>query len=189
MKILTGQLKGRNFYMPAHIRPTQNITRKAIFDIIGHNMNGKNFLDLFSGSGAVGLEAYSSGAQRVVMVEKDSKCFHVIEQNCLQLNIPDLGPDGRECRPFCMDVFAAIKSFSLKKERFDVVFLDPPYDQGLGKKALKTLEAYDILHPNSVIIVECGKREGLPYAEHDFEIMTERKYGKSYLVIFKKRDS
>jgi len=174
--------------MPAHIRPTQNIARKAIFDIIGHDMGGKNFLDLFSGSGAVGLEAFSCGAKRVMMIEKDSKCFQVIEQNCHLLDIPLLGSDDRECRPFCMDVFAAIKAFSLKKERFDLVFLDPPYDQGLGKKTLKTLGAYDILHPNSLIIAECGKREGLPYAEHDFQIMTQRKYGKSYLVIFKMCD-
>ena len=184
MKILTGTLKGRNFYMPAHIRPTQNMTRKAVFDIIGHDMSGMDFLDLFSGSGAVGLEAFSCGARTVMMVEKDSKSVEIIEQNRKQLGIPGDDGDSRVCRCLQMDAFAAIKVFSRQNRCFDVVFLDPPYNEGLGKKALKTLGAYDILHPNSLIIVECGKREGLPYAEHDFKVMTERKYGKSCLIVY-----
>lgn len=185
MKILMGDLKGRNFYMPAHIRSTQNMVRKAIFDIIGHDMTGMNFLDLFAGSGSMGFDAFSCGAQTVTLVERDFKCAEVIEKNMEILGLNKRTDDGRMCQFFQSDVFAAIKSFSRQKKRFDVVFLDPPYDEGLGRKTLKTLGAYDILHPNSLIIAEYGKREGLPYAEHDFEVMTERKYGKSYLVIFK----
>ena len=189
MKILTGDLRGRNFFMPADIRPTQNMVRKAIFDIIGHDMTGMHFLDLFAGSGAVGLEAFSSGAQTVTIVEKDAKCAQTIERNLEFLGIKSIGEEGRMCQFIQGDVFAVIKSFSQRKRRFDVVFLDPPYDEGLAKKTLKTLSAYDILHPNSLVIAECGKREGLPYVEHEFEIMTERKYGKSCLIIYKIKPS
>lgn len=172
--------------MPAGIRPTQNMVRKAIFDIIGHDMAGLNILDLFAGSGSVGLEAFSCGAQCVTMVERDAKCARVIEDNMARFGIDSNRPGGRGCWMIQGDVFAAIKSFAGQKKQFDIVFADPPYDEGLAKKTLKTLEAYDILHPNSYVIIECGMKEGLPYLEHDFEVMTKRKYGKSYLVIYQK---
>ncbi|HPB69263.1 MAG TPA: RsmD family RNA methyltransferase, partial [Candidatus Omnitrophota bacterium] len=70
MKILTGSYRGRNFYMPADIRPTQNVARKAIFDLIGHDLSGLTVLDLYAGSGALGLEALSLGASKVTFVEK-----------------------------------------------------------------------------------------------------------------------
>jgi len=70
MKIIGGIYKGRNFYMPAGIRPTQTIARKALFDILGQDMEGVTFVDLFAGSGAIGLEAISCGAEKVIFVEK-----------------------------------------------------------------------------------------------------------------------
>ena len=170
--------------MPAGIPPTQNLVRKAVFDLIGQDLTGLSFLDLFAGSGAMGLEAFSAGAREVVMVERDQKCVEVIQKNLEIFGLTGPTEDGRWCRFLQADVFAAIKSLAGQKKRFDVVFFDPPYDEGLAKKTLKTLTGYDILHPNSVVIAECGKREGLPYAEHDFEVMTERKYGKSCLVLY-----
>ncbi len=184
MKIIAGTLKGRNFYMPAHIKPTQNLTRKAIFDIIGHDLSGRHVLDLFSGSGGLGFEAFSSGAASVTLVEKDPKCVDVIRENMRILGLDTPEPDGRVCSLWPGDVFATIKSFSLQKRRFDLIFVDPPYDAGLAKKTLKTLGAYDILSPLSKVVVEFGKNEGLSYLEHDFVEVTQRNYGKSYLSIF-----
>ncbi|MEW5894362.1 MAG: 16S rRNA (guanine(966)-N(2))-methyltransferase RsmD [Candidatus Omnitrophota bacterium] len=189
MKIITGEFKGRNFYMPAHVKPTQNIVRKAIFDLIGQDLTGFSFLDLFAGSGAIGLEAFSCGAREVLMVERDPKCIEVIRQNLELFGLTGFRDDGRSCRLMEGDVFAVIKSLAGQKKCFDVVFLDPPYDGGLAKKTLKTLSAYAILHPNSVILTECSEKEGLPYAEHDFEVMTERKYGKSCLVLYKQKQA
>src|SRR5580704_10411710 len=81
MKILGGKYKGRNFYMPAGIRPTQNILRAAIFDLLGHDLSGLSFLELFAGSGAVGLEAISRGADTVVMVEHNALNAKTIREN------------------------------------------------------------------------------------------------------------
>ena len=171
--------------MPAHIKPTQNIVRKAVFDIIGRDLTGLHILDLFAGSGGMGLEAYSCGAASVTMVERDPKCAKVIQENLALFGLDRMSEDGRVCLFLQGDVFMAIKSLAGQKKRFNVVFLDPPYDEGMAKKTLKTLGSYDILHPNSFTITEHGKREGLPYLEHDFEVMTERKYGKSCLVIYR----
>ncbi len=184
MKVLSGELKGRNFYMPANIRPTQNMVRKAIFDLLGHDLSGLRVLDLFSGSGAVGLEAFSSGAKEVVMVEKDPKCLETIRANLERFGLDKPRTDGRACEVFGADVFVTIKMMARQKRSFDLIFLDPPYDGGLAKKTLKTLSAYDILHPNFRIVVEFGKREGLALCEHDFEEITQRKYGRSCLAIY-----
>ena len=81
MKILGGKFKSRNFYMLKDTRPTQNLTRKALFDIIGHDLSDMEFLDLFAGSGAVGLEAVSMGAKKVTFAEKNIRCVDIIYEN------------------------------------------------------------------------------------------------------------
>src|SRR3989338_8645565 len=91
MKIIAGQFKGRNFFMPEGIRPTQNLTRKALFDLLGHDLTGLTFLDLFAGSGGVGLEALSRGAQKVTFVEKDENNSQLIRENLDLLGVPLLG--------------------------------------------------------------------------------------------------
>jgi 16S rRNA (guanine966-N2)-methyltransferase len=92
--------------------------------------------------------------------------------------------DGRIFEVFGADVFVTIKMLARQGRKFDVLFLDPPYDAGLAKKTLKTLSAYDILHPNFRIVVEFGKLEGLASCEHDFNEITLRRYGKSCLAIY-----
>ena len=171
--------------MPATIRPTQNVTKQAIFNVLGHDMEGQEILELFAGSGAVGIEALSRGAKKVTFVEHDPKCVEVIRKN-LEL----LGYEiGRDVDVIHTDAFAAIKGLATRGRKFDIVFFDPPYGLDLGKKALKTLGSYDILHPNSFVVVEYSKRERLPDLEENFHLVTERQYGKSYLAIFQRLSS
>jgi len=185
MKILSGKYKGRNFYMPASIRPSQNIIRKAIFDIIGHDLAGLSFLELFSGSGAVGLEAISLGAGEVVMIEKDAKCHSVIEENITLLKLDPYDKDRPKIETYCMDAFVAVKRFSEKKRKFDLVFIDPPFGRELAKKALNLLSRYDILQPNCTVIVEHPKREILPEKAGRFSCFRQKTYGSSVLSLYK----
>ena len=148
--------------MPSGIRPTQGIARKALFDILGQDLEGITMLDLFAGSGAVGLEALSRGAKKVTFVEKDPKCAAVISENIGLLPIEKADDGARPYDIVQTDAFAATKLFSRQSKSFDVVFIDPPYGRGLAKKALKTLDAYDILHPNCTVVLQHGKREILP---------------------------
>lgn len=184
MKILGGKLKGRNFYMPAGIRPSQNMTRKAVFDLVGHDLTDLEFLDLFAGSGAVGIEALSRGARKVTFVERESRCVNVIEENFGILGLKEERKEGAAHEIIRGDTFAAIKMFAKKKRKFDIVFLDPPYGKGLAKKALKTLMAYDILQPNCLVILEFRKREDLPDPEGRFFLVTKRKYGRAFLSVY-----
>ena len=185
MKILGGKFKGRNFYMLKGTRPTQNLTRKALFDIIGHDLSDVEFLDLFAGSGSVGLEAVSRGAKKVTFVEKNIKCVDIIYENLSLLGLKGKKPTLDAIEVLEGDAFVAIKQLSRLRKKFDVIFMDPPYNLGLAKKTLKTLDAYDILHPHCLLVVEHGKRELLPEKTESFSLIKQRKYGKSYLTIYK----
>jgi len=189
MKIIGGKFRGRNFFMPKKIRPTPDVIRKAVFDIMGQDLTGLSFLDLFAGSGAVGLEAISRNARYVVFVEKDSRCHEIIGENLATLQINAYTDSGIALRSLNADAFATVKQLEKKGERFDIAFADPPYYRELAKKALKALCAYDILQPVSYIILQHDKREGLPEHEGRFSVIKKRKYGASHVTIYQGKKS
>ena len=186
MKILSGTFKGRNFFMPEGVRPTQNIVRKAVFDMLGQDIEGLTFLELFAGSGAMGLEALSRHAAQVVWVEKDFRCAQVIEENLKVLNVNAHGSPRVAVEVIAGDVFVVIKQLAKQNKTFDIIFLDPPYDAELTKKTLKTLGAHDILHPNSFVIVEHCASENLPDLAGRFFLVRQRRHGGSVLSILQK---
>ncbi len=167
--------------MPAHIRPTQNLVRKAIFDIIGHDLGGLSFLDLFAGSGAVGLEALSCGAAEVYLVEHDPKCVEVIEDN---LQLLDPAQRGISAYLLKQDSFFTIKEFARQGKKFDIVFFDPPYGLKLAKKTLKTIMSHDILHPSSFIVAQCDEDEKLPEVDESIIVIKDKVYGSSRLTVY-----
>jgi 16S rRNA (guanine966-N2)-methyltransferase len=183
MKIILGEYSGRNFYMPGHIRPSQNLLRKAVFDIIGHDLAGVRFLDIFAGSGAVGLEALSCGAAEVCMVERDPKCVEVIRENLMLFKPADR---GLKATVIAKDAFATIKELARDGQQFDIVFFDPPFDQKLGRKALKTLLTHDILAPHSYIVAQYGLDEKLEEPDGRFHVIKHKKYGSSWLTVFER---
>jgi 16S rRNA (guanine966-N2)-methyltransferase len=180
MKILGGELKGRNFFMPETIRPTQDILRSAIFDILGHDLEGIKFLDLFAGSGSFGLEAISRGAKEVVFVEKDPKNALIIQDN---LQLLKIGYPHIFHKVVNADVFATIKKLAAENNQFDIVFFDPPFDQKLAKKILKHLMGYVILHPHSYIVAQYGNDDSLPDLENRYAVIKKRIYGSSQMAI------
>ena len=171
--------------MPAGIRPTSNLVRKAIFDILGQDLEGEDVLELFAGSGALGLEALSYGASRVTFVEKDEKCLEVIKTNIGLLNKGKKSDEFVPCEVSALDAFAAVKLFAEKGRKFNIVLLDPPYERGLGKKALKHLEAYDILHATSVVVVQHFRREILPGRSGRIVLFREEDYGATLLSFYR----
>ncbi|NTV29829.1 MAG: 16S rRNA (guanine(966)-N(2))-methyltransferase RsmD [Candidatus Omnitrophica bacterium] len=183
MKIINGEYSGRNIYMPAHIRPTQNLVRKAVFDIIGHDLTGLSFLELFAGSGAIGFEALSCGASEVVFIEHDPKCVEVIEEN---LQILQPAARGLSATLLQQDSFFAIKEFARQGKKFHVVFFDPPYGLKLAKKTLKTLMSHDILHPSSYIIAQYDTAERMPEVEGSIRLIKDKVYGSSRLTVYEK---
>ncbi|MCB9721422.1 MAG: 16S rRNA (guanine(966)-N(2))-methyltransferase RsmD [Candidatus Omnitrophica bacterium] len=177
MKIISGQYKGRNFYRPDGIRPAQGYVVKSLFDTLGQDLEGLVFLDLFAGSGAVGMEALSRGARHCTFVERDRRCVKVISQNATLLGIEAYSL-------IAGDVFANIKTFAAQEDRFDIIFCDPPYERDMAKKSLKTLGAYDILQPASIVIFKHEQHEILPSQNGRLVRFKEKKYGATLLSFY-----
>jgi 16S rRNA (guanine(966)-N(2))-methyltransferase RsmD len=180
--------------MPKGIRPTQQKVRKAIFDVLG-DLEGLSFLELFAGSAAVGFEAKSHGAKEVVLVENNPCCLEAIREN-----ISALGAGDYQLLP--LEAASAIRKLSQEGRRFDIVYLDPPYYHGpatpranrycagvlpsAAKKTLQTLEAYDILSPNGLVLVQHFQKDILPVTLGVLHLFRQSKYGDTVLSFYRK---
>lgn len=191
--------------MPAGIRPTQNVVRKALFDILG-DVEGLVFLELFAGSGAVGFEGVSRGVRDLTLVEQNRDCQFAIKKNMELLK-------AGACNLYPFEAQRAILSFHRDKRVFDIVFLDPPYHAqkradapfsapgseeaaepgsgedavaSLSKKTLQILGAYDILAPNGLVVVQHFRRDKLPSESGQLKLIKEAKYGSTLLSFYRK---
>lgn len=180
MRITTGKYRNHKIYMPRGIRPTQDKVRKAVFDILG-DVSGLAFLELYAGSGAVGLEALSRGVSGLTMVESNRDSILAIKRNIELLKAP-------ACNLYHLEAEKGVKLLALDKKRFDIIFIDPPYHRDMAKKILQTLEGYDILAPHGLIVVQHFKSELLPKEGPIFSLIKEAKYGDTWLSIFRKRE-
>ena len=198
MRIITGEFKHKIINIPKGIRPTQEKVRKALFDILD-DIRGESFLDLYAGSGAVGLEAISQGVSKSVFVEKDRRCCEMIKKNIEILDTRYWILDTRNIEHRAsrienqgvilpIDVFRVIPMFFKNQQKFNVIFLDPPYYQGLAEKTLKTISRYDIVALNGLVICQHFKKDFLPETIADLKIIKQAKYGDSVLSFYKRRD-
>lgn len=177
MRITTGKYRNYKIYMPRGIRPTQDKVRKAVFDILG-DISGLTFLELYAGSGAVGLEALSRGISALTMVESNRDSILAIKKNLQLLRAPD-------CNLYHLEAEKGVRLLARDQKRFDIIFIDPPYHLDMAKKILQTLEGYDILAPHGLIVVQHFKSESLSKESSIFSLIKEAKYGDTWLSIFR----
>jgi 16S rRNA (guanine966-N2)-methyltransferase len=183
VRIISGSLKGRRFNVRSGsgVRPTSERVRESLFSVIGNSVKGTVVLDLFSGTGALGIEALSRGAKSVTLVEKDRKVFQNLYSLCSTLNILD------QATVMNMDAIEAIELLVIRQSKFDMIFLDPPYDSdwipGLFCKDL----FLDLVAPNGFIVVETGQFLNSATISRScaFEEVFSRMYGSSLLQIFR----
>jgi 16S rRNA (guanine966-N2)-methyltransferase len=136
----------------ATLRPTADKVIEALFNIVRSRVENARFLDLFAGTGAVGLEALRQGARTVVLVEKSHRAIGSIKKKLSQ------SPE-REATVLPMDVYRAIRQLEAEGRQFDLIFLDPPYDQGLVGRTLSALMGTALLPTGAIIVVEHSIRE------------------------------
>ena len=187
MRIIAGKYKGRQIVFPKHIRPTQDKVRQAIFDTLGQDFKGRIVLDLFSGSGALGLEALSRGAKNVVFVDIERKCNSLIGKNLENLNFQF--DRTQEVEIYRQDAFRAIGVAAKRKRKFDVVFADPPYYKDLAKKLLKTPGLDDIVPIYGFFVLEHASTDSLDFEpkESVFKLYKEAQFGKIRVTYFIKK--
>jgi 16S rRNA (guanine966-N2)-methyltransferase len=169
MNIIGGIAKGHKIYAPDNIRPTRGKVREALFSII--DVQNKTFLDLFAGSGAVGIEALSRGAARVIFVERSRKAANYIRRNLEKTNL--------EGEIINKSVSATLENF---EDKFDFIFMDPPYKTILVMKTLKKIDA--VLKNDSTIIVERPSNEEFEFNE--FKTIKSKVYGDTSLTFLRK---
>ncbi|HWX96704.1 MAG TPA: 16S rRNA (guanine(966)-N(2))-methyltransferase RsmD [Solirubrobacteraceae bacterium] len=176
MRVIAGRLGGRRLKAPRGrtTRPTSDRVREALFSILG-DLDGASVLDLFAGSGALGIEALSRGARSVVFVERDTGAASALEDNLAALGI---APGEAELRRG--DALRALESARERSEKYDLVFIDPPYrrapDWGPQLSALLP----PLLEPAARVVVESDRRTPL---ELDMDISHQRRYGDTSITI------
>ena len=181
MKILTGSLRGKKilFKPNPYLRPTADKVRKAIFDKLQGHLEGKRVLDLFSGTGALGFEALSNGADHVTFVEKNARQCQRIGDT-----LASLGLSGR-ASVLHHEAVAAVDLLSKKELLFDLVFLDPPYERGFGTAVLETLSLSVLLEPSALVVAETRKTDFLPEKVSRLLRINEKKYCEKMVSIYK----
>lgn len=177
MRIISGVLKGRIFKVPSDgVRPTTERTREAIFSSLASRVVGANVLDLFAGSGGIGLEALSRGAKSVVAVEENKKACDVIKQNFQMLDDPDLG-DFESVR-------SNVYSYSGGK-KFDIIFADPPYDKVDLPKLLDA--AFDKLANGGILVFEMRAKDNY-VVDDKWLVMKEKEYGSTKVIYLEQKN-
>jgi len=171
MRIISGDWKGRRLktVKSNHTRPTSDKVKGAIFNILGEKVLQAKVLDLFAGTGNLSWESLSRGAARAVLIEKSTEAWKAAVQNRKILGAED------RAEILKIDVFLFLRS--LDQQKYDLIFLDPPYRLGLAEKALSAIADLSLLSPNGVIVVETSSAENIGEDLLPLEIRLTKEYG------------
>ena len=180
MRITSGIFKSRTIKAPGGIRPTLDNVRKAIFDILGGSVAGAKALDLFSGSGALGLEALSRGAASCTFVDNSRASIKAIKDNIEALGLGR--PGGAEV--VYADSLAAVRRLCEDRAKFDVIFMDPPYYKEFAKKTLFLLGDCDILTETGVAVLEHSKHDPVPGSSGHLKLLRTARYGDTLVSFY-----
>lgn len=182
MRIITGIARGRKLETLAGddiTRPTAEKVKEAIFSMIQFDIEGRKVLDLFGGSGQLALEALSRGAEFAVISDDDARAALIIKKNAQNTGLYD------KTRVMTADYKTVIKGLS-GRERFNIVFLDPPYASGFVPDAIDRLLRADLLAPRALVVCESDSAQ--PFENDAFEQVSFHRYGKTYVTLLCKKE-
>ena len=174
MKIISGKYKGRVIkgFDVEGTRPTMDRVRESLMATLKPYLTNKTILDLFAGTGSLGLEAISNGASKAIFVDKNPQCINNIKNIIKDINIDE-------------DIILINKDYKealTKIEKVDIIFLDPPYHEGILNKAIKLIEEMDILNKNGLIVAEYEEEKPIC----NYNLIKEKKYGDKHINIYQR---
>ncbi len=169
------------------IRPTRDMVREALFDMLGPRIGGCLFLDLFAGTGASGIEALSRGASRATFVDRSRFCVEAIHKNLAKTRLEE------HARVIKADAFKFLQKARPEEGIFDIIFADPPYEErsggagsgSLAKRTLQLISAANILARGALVIIEHSSRRELPSQEGVLSLWKDGHYGSSRISIYR----
>ncbi len=184
MRVIAGKARGTRLSSVKGLstRPTGDRVKEALFNILGQKVAGSSFLDLFAGSGAIGLEALSRGAEQVIWVDADRACCAQIRKNLARTKLAG-------GTVYASDVFAALGRLEKQGQKFDIIFLDPPYNRGLAEKTITRLAHTALLKAGGIIIAEASKKEEGPPSVSKLCLEQVRTYGETALWFYRREGS
>ena len=179
MRIISGKYKGRTIdgYNIIGTRPTMDRVKESLIAIIQNKLEDSVCLDLFAGSGSIGLEFLSNGAKKCFFVDQNRKSISTLKKNIINLKVKE------ETFFLQCDFRDALKKFKNEDIKFDIVFLDPPYELNLINPSLELIEEYDLLNEDAIVICEYEKEN---IDNLTFSIYKSKKYGSKSILILKK---
>ena len=184
LRITGGIWRGQKIITPKNLntRPTQSKLREALFNVVQSTLPGSNVLDLFAGSGALGFEALSRGAEKATFVEQSHKVSAIIQQNAEHFKVEP------NVNIFCQSALAVQPKY-LTQAPFDLVFADPPYQKGWELKLLESICWQDVLAEHGIFSLESSSRDGVfPEKINGLTKTREKVYGDTLLTTFIKGD-
>jgi len=179
MRIIAGSLSGRAIKMndKLPVRPTSDKARGAVFSSLAPLIAGANFLDIFAGTGAMGIEAISRGAHHVLAIELSPQVAKLIRDNLGALGI------AQEVYEVRVGSFRAVLP-SLVANAYDLIFADPPYGQGYPAEVLRLVAEHDLLKPAGIMVIEHFVKESVPLAHGHIRLLKTRSYGQTKMSFF-----
>ncbi len=179
MRVITGKARGVSLKTPEGMltRPTADRVKEALFSIINFDIPGARVLDLFGGTGQLGIEALSRGAESAVFVDAREDACRLIREN---LKRTRLEGEGRVVRSDYLDYLRRCR------EQYHIIFLDPPYAEDFLENALKCITEIDILQSNGIIVTERPLGKELPWDYPGYTRSKDYKYGKTLLTLYRK---
>lgn len=176
MRVTAGKFRGRKLIdrPMEHLRPTADLVKQAVFNKLAFSISGGRVLDLFCGTGAIGIEAISRGAREVVFVDASPKSIKLTKDNLAVLNNPS------EAKVICGDYKEVLKNL---KGGFDIIFLDPPYKSGIYEDCVREIFSLALLKNDGIIVCEHNKEDSFDFSP--FEVVDGKIYGIKKITYLK----
>jgi 16S rRNA (guanine966-N2)-methyltransferase len=182
MRVIAGVFKGRKLtgIKGRKIRPTSDKIREALFSILSHKVDNALVLDLFAGTGALGIEALSRGAAKSFFVDKSKESIQIIKKNIELFSIKE------STEVFLHDACTIMSSKILLNHKFDMIFMDPPYNKGFIFNTLMNVDLLNIMKDDAIIIAEQSRQENDIEKVSGFDLYDKRVYGETVISFFRK---
>lgn len=179
MRVITGSARGKRLKTPENydIRPTTDNVKESVFNIIQFDIEGRKVLDLFAGTGQLGIECLSRGAESAVFVDESREAVKIIKDN--------LKNCGMKAAVFQENAL----SFLRRCGKFDLIFIDPPYDSDLYESVLEIINLVDILSDGGIIVCEARREKALPEMTSPYRKGREYAYGRVKICIYTKENA